>query len=214
MSAKAVTAGDVNETADGVRNLVNVTDNAMDVDEAGPKIDESLYSRQLYVMGHEAQMRMGASNVLIIGLNGLGVEIAKNIILAGVKSVTLHDDTPASHLDLAAQFYLTEEDIGQSRAQASSKKLAELNPYVHVQHHSGEVTEDFLKQFRVSVKPFVMSYDGARSFISCAFFAESLGCRACQLDAERVTAHQPDLSRALDCVCVDGRARCVWVGFL
>lgn len=157
MSAKVVTAGDVNETADGVRNLVNVTDNAMDVDEGGPKIDESLYSRQLYVMGHEAQMRMGVANVLIIGLNGLGVEIAKNIILAGVKSVTLHDDTPASHLDLASQFYLTENDIGQPRAQASSKKLAELNPYVHVHHHSGDINEAFLKQFRVRLSLFLFA---------------------------------------------------------
>ena len=38
-------------------------------------IDESLYSRQLYVMGHEAMRRMGESNVLLVGLTGLGVEI-------------------------------------------------------------------------------------------------------------------------------------------
>ncbi len=63
----------------------------MQVDEsvAGTtEIDESLYSRQLYVLGHEAMRRMGASNVLIVGLKGLGVEIAKNIALAGVKSLT------------------------------------------------------------------------------------------------------------------------------
>ena len=38
-------------------------------------IDESLYSRQLYVLGHEAMKRMSASHVLIAGLRGLGVEI-------------------------------------------------------------------------------------------------------------------------------------------
>lgn len=121
----------------------------MDIDQSGAKIDESLYSRQLYVMGHEAQMRMGAANVLIIGLNGLGVEIAKNVILAGVKSVTLHDDAPASYLDLASQFYLTEADIGKPRGPASAKKLAELNPYVQVHQHSGEISEQFLLSFRV-----------------------------------------------------------------
>ena len=31
-------------------------------------IDESLYSRQLYVFGHEAQARMQNSDVLIVGL--------------------------------------------------------------------------------------------------------------------------------------------------
>lgn len=38
-------------------------------------IDESLYSRQLYVLGHEAMKRMGSSHVLIAGLKGLGAEI-------------------------------------------------------------------------------------------------------------------------------------------
>ena len=38
-------------------------------------IDESLYSRQLYVLGHEAMRRMGSSHVLIAGLRGLGAEI-------------------------------------------------------------------------------------------------------------------------------------------
>ncbi len=42
---------------------------------AQPKIDESLYSRQLYVLGHEAMHRMNSSSVLISGLKGLGIEI-------------------------------------------------------------------------------------------------------------------------------------------
>ena len=43
------------------------------------EIDESLYSRQLYVLGHEAMKRMGASHVLISGLHGLGVEIGADL---------------------------------------------------------------------------------------------------------------------------------------
>uniref|UniRef100_A0AAV1UIK5 E1 ubiquitin-activating enzyme n=1 Tax=Peronospora matthiolae TaxID=2874970 RepID=A0AAV1UIK5_9STRA len=151
MSSHLVTAGDVNETADGMRELVHVTENALARSDAIETIDEALYSRQLYVMGREAQLRMGASNVLIIGLNGLGVEIAKNVILAGVKSVTLHDDLPVSMLDLASQFYLSEASVGNPRAAASLKKLAELNPYVSVRCHSGEITEDVLLDFRVVV---------------------------------------------------------------
>ena len=43
-------------------------------------IDEGLYSRQLYVMGHEAMKKMAVSNVLISGMKGLGAEVAKNVI--------------------------------------------------------------------------------------------------------------------------------------
>ncbi|RKO97311.1 hypothetical protein CXG81DRAFT_9757 [Caulochytrium protostelioides] len=99
---------------------------------SAPAIDESLYSRQLYVLGHEAMKRMGFSNVLIVGLDGLGVEIAKNVILAGVKSVSLYDMKPTEVADLGSQFYLSDADIGQPRAQAARERLAELNAYVSV----------------------------------------------------------------------------------
>lgn len=65
--------------------------------------------------------KMAASNVLIVGLNGLGAEIggldvrssyhtdasaciiAKNVCLAGVKSVTLYDPEPVTLRDLSSQ---------------------------------------------------------------------------------------------------------------
>uniref|UniRef100_A0A8C3H5S0 E1 ubiquitin-activating enzyme n=1 Tax=Chrysemys picta bellii TaxID=8478 RepID=A0A8C3H5S0_CHRPI len=120
--------------------------NGSDVD-----IDESLYSRQLYVLGHEAMKRLQNASVLVSGLRGLGVEIAKNIILGGVKSVTLHDTEPAQWADLASQFYLREEDLGKNRAEVSQPRLAELNSYVPVSVHTGALTEDFLSPFQVVV---------------------------------------------------------------
>lgn len=95
-------------------------------------VDEDLYSRQLYVLGHAGQARMSTSDVLIIGLTGTGVEIAKNIALMGVKSVTLFDPQPTEWRDLSAQFYLGPEDIGAPRAARSLAKLASLNAYVPV----------------------------------------------------------------------------------
>ena len=56
-----------------------------------------------YVLGHAAMKRMAASNVLISGMGGLGIEIAKNIVLGGVKSVTIHDQTVATYSDLSSQ---------------------------------------------------------------------------------------------------------------
>ena len=115
------------------------------------EVDESLYSRQLYVMGHEAQRRMAKSDVLIVGMNGLGIETAKNVILAGVKSVTLHDDTLASMNDLASQFYISENDLGLPRAKISAPRLAELNPYVPVSVLTGDIQLETLKNYTVIV---------------------------------------------------------------
>jgi ubiquitin-activating enzyme E1 len=123
-------------------------------DASNGEIDESLYSRQLYVLGHEAMKRMGSSHVLVSGLRGLGVEIAKNIALAGVKSLTLFDPKPAAIQDLSSQFFLHPEDVGKARASVTVPRVAELNPYTPVNiHPSQDLTSDLesLKQYQVVV---------------------------------------------------------------
>ncbi|TVY92533.1 Ubiquitin-activating enzyme E1, partial [Lachnellula willkommii] len=125
-------------------------DTKMQVDESvvgKNDIDESLYSRQLYVLGHEAMKRMSASNVLIVGLKGLGVEIAKNIALAGVKSLTVYDPAPALISDLSSQFFLYPEDVGKPRAAVTAPRVAELNAYTPVSIHQSDSLTSNLSQF-------------------------------------------------------------------
>lgn len=131
-------------TQNGSNNINNSSNN-------GTEIDENLYSRQLYVLGHDAMSRMAQSNVLIVGLSGVGVEIAKNVILTGVKSVSLYDESTVSYNDLSAQFYLSEADVGKNRAQASFSKLQELNSYVSVNVVQGPLNESLLTNYSVVV---------------------------------------------------------------
>ena len=57
-------------------------------------------SRLRGVMGAEALAKLSNAKVLIIGLGGLGVEIAKNVILTGVQKCTLFDKTLATQVTL------------------------------------------------------------------------------------------------------------------
>lgn len=136
-STSEVVNQDVNMAGDG---------NPPDVD-----IDEDLHSRQLAVYGREAMRRLFGANVLISSLQGLGVEIAKNIILAGVKSVTLHDQSNVEMWDLSGNFYFTEADIGKNRAVACCNKLQELNAAVTVSTLTSEITEEDISSFQVVV---------------------------------------------------------------
>ena len=80
--------------------------------------------------------------VLIVGARGVGVEVAKNTVLAGVHTLTLFDPTPTSARDLGSNFFLTEEDIGKSRAAACAPRVADLNANVSVSAAPGsELTE-------------------------------------------------------------------------
>lgn len=116
-----------------------------------PEIDEGFYSRQLYVLGHDAMHRMGSASVLIAGMRGLGVEIAKNVILSGVKSVTVQDEGQVQWGDLSSQFFLKESHLGQNRATCSLQQLSALNNRVQVSAHTGPLDDKLLLQFQVVV---------------------------------------------------------------
>ena len=72
------------------------------------------------------------------------VNAAKNIILAGVKRVMLHDSEDVHLSDLGANFYLSETDVGRNRTEACLDKLRELNTAVAVECVSGPLDDSML----------------------------------------------------------------------
>ena len=95
--------------------------------------------------------RMAKSSVLISGMKGLGIEVAKNVILSGVKAVTLHDTETVTLADIGSQFFLREADVGTNRAVACYQRAAELNSYVTMRHETGVLTEEMVKEHSIVV---------------------------------------------------------------
>ncbi|PHH62706.1 hypothetical protein CDD81_6775 [Ophiocordyceps australis] len=94
----------------------------------------ALYDRQIRLWGMAAQAKIQKANILIITMRALANEVAKNLVLAGIGSLTLLDDAVASEADLGAQFLLADvaDVVGQKRAQAASVALQKLNPRVRI----------------------------------------------------------------------------------
>lgn len=82
----------------------------------------------------KAQEKIRSANILLITMKALANEIAKNLVLAGIGSLTINDHALVSEADLGAQFLLSAEDghLGQNRAVAASAALQRLNPRVKV----------------------------------------------------------------------------------
>ena len=92
---------------------------------------------------------------------------AKNIILAGVHAVTVHDTAAVGLRDLSAHFYLSEADVGKNRAEASVAKLQDLNPAVAVSSATGPLTEALLAGFEVAVFTDIPAEEAARLDAFC-----------------------------------------------
>jgi len=78
-----------------------------------------------------------------------GNAAAKNLALAGVKSLTLCDPKPVALPDLSSQFYFGEADVGKNRAEVSAAALSDLNPYCEIKVHAGEVSGATIKPYQV-----------------------------------------------------------------
>ena len=114
---------DIQNITNNIQNIISGIEKNMN--EMDP--EELLYSRQIAAYGSDAMNKISQLKILIVGMRGLGIEISKNIILAGVKKVDIYDNNKIIINDLSSNFYLEEQDIGQRRDEISLKKLKELN---------------------------------------------------------------------------------------
>ena len=64
--------------------------------------------------------RLRTANVLLITMKALANEIAKNLVLAGIGSLTIQDHQTVTDDDLGAQFFVSEQDVGKNVRRRSS----------------------------------------------------------------------------------------------
>ena len=109
-------------------------------------VDENLYSRQIILFGIETMTKISKLKILIIGLRGLGIEIAKDIIVSGPNKVIVFDPNKVESRDLGSNFYLSEKDIGKRRDESCINKLKKLNKYVNVDYFEENSIENIINK--------------------------------------------------------------------
>ena len=148
---------------------------------------EELYSRQIAAYGTNSMNKISKLKILIYGIRGLGIEISKNIILAGPQKVTIFDNNKITIEDLGSNFFLEEKDIGSRRDKTSIKKLLELNNYVKCDYLKDDNLEMHLKEYDLLIISEIMDIDrimklnkachlNKKGFIYCLVFGLSFYC--------------------------------------
>ena len=118
----------------------------MDDDFSSIKKNFNLYSRQIIDLGQKTMIKLSKLKVLILFVRGLGIEISKNIILAGPKSVSIFDPNITKINDLNNNFYLKEEYVNKKRRdEAVIDNLKMLNEFVKVDYLKENILDDMIK---------------------------------------------------------------------
>ena len=149
--------------------------------------NELLYSRQIASYGSKAMNKISQLKLLIYGIRGLGIEISKNIILAGPKKVTIYDNNRIHINDLSSNFYLEEKDIGKRRDEISLNKLKELNKNVECNYLKDGDISKHLDEYDILIISEIMEIDEIiklnklchekkKGFIYCLVFGLTFHC--------------------------------------
>lgn len=89
---------DMGSDDEGQRVTTIDTKQTIDVNDEAVK---DRWSRYIGAMGVEAVSKQAAATIFLSGASALGIEVAKNLVLSGCKSFTLHDTQVARETDLA-----------------------------------------------------------------------------------------------------------------
>ncbi|CAD6499325.1 BgTH12-03445 [Blumeria graminis f. sp. triticale] len=122
-------------------------DNPRVADEGISADEIALYDRQIRLWGVQAQEKIRNAKVVLIRMKALANEVAKNLVLAGVYSLTIVDHELVSESDLGAQFFVSESDIGKNRAEAAAVQVRKLNPRVQVIVDQSDIREKRAEYF-------------------------------------------------------------------
>ncbi len=109
------------------------------------------YSRQMALdnIGVEGQLRIKASNVLVIGAGGLGSPILTYLATCGVSNLAVVDFDVIEEHNLHRQILFTPKDIGLSKTEIAKQQISNLNPnIVFTVYNEKLVEENIEKIFR------------------------------------------------------------------
>ncbi|KAG0565130.1 hypothetical protein M758_8G162400 [Ceratodon purpureus] len=104
--------------------------------------EAAVYDRQIRVWGVDAQRKLSKARVLVVGMSGVVAETCKNIVLAGIGSLTLVDDSPVTDEASAANFLVQFDDSegqGITLAEVCAASLRDYNPMVQVKAEAGSI---------------------------------------------------------------------------
>ncbi|WP_302180047.1 molybdopterin-synthase adenylyltransferase MoeB [Chryseosolibacter indicus] len=121
------------------------------------------YNRHLILKGFgvEAQQRLKASKVLVVGAGGLGSPALLYLAAAGVGSIGIVDHDVVDISNLQRQVLYTEDDLGKSKAEQAAQRLKLINPHSQIAVYKEKITSENALSI---ITPYNVVLDGTDNF--------------------------------------------------
>lgn len=106
------------------------------------KEEYARYDRHIIIpdFGLEAQKKLKAAKVLVVGSGGLGSPALLYLAAAGVGTIGIVDFDVVDDSNLQRQVLFGVDAIGKPKAEEAKRRLQALNPHIRIQVHNTQLT--------------------------------------------------------------------------
>ena len=111
--------------------------------------------------GVEAQQKLKAASVLVVGAGGLGCPALQYLASAGVGRIGIIDNDVIEISNLQRQFLYLSTDVGKSKSECAAKRLSQHNPNIQAEPHTKRLSQ---KNITEIFKMYDVIIDGSDNF--------------------------------------------------
>src|ERR1700738_1302337 len=99
------------------------------------------YDRHIIIpeFGIDAQKKLKAAKVLVVGSGGLGSPVLLYLAAAGVGTIGIVDFDVVDDSNLQRQVLFGVDEIGKPKVEAAKRRLEALNPYIKIEIHNTHI---------------------------------------------------------------------------
>lgn len=91
-----------------------------------------MFNRIISLIGHEKYLKLKNSNILILGIGGVGGYAVETLVRSGIENITIVDYDKIDISNINRQIIATNDNIGNSKALEFKKRILAINKNVNV----------------------------------------------------------------------------------
>ena len=101
-----------------------------------------MFEREINLIGEDNYLKLKNSNILVIGVGGVGGYAVETLIRSGIENITLVDYDNIDISNINRQVIALSSNIGNSKVEEFKKRILSINSNVKVKIIKEKINED------------------------------------------------------------------------
>jgi len=101
-----------------------------------------MFNRTISLIGKENYQKIQKSNILVLGIGGVGGYAIEALIRSGIKKITIVDFDKIDITNINRQIIALNNNIGNDKTEEWKKRILEINPNISINIINEKITKD------------------------------------------------------------------------